>query len=156
MTAYLDPWKDPRGSGFQIIQSFLAFGLGGLRGVGLGQSTQKLFYLPQNYTDFIFSIIGEELGLIGALSVLALYAAFLFFGTRIALRAKEPFMKLLAYSVVLLIVLQALINLLVALGLVPTKGLPLPFVSYGGTALVFHMISVGILVAVDRKSMLYS
>lgn len=156
LTAYLDPWKDSRGSGFQIIQSFLAFGLGGIKGVGLGESTQKLFYLPQNYTDFIFSIIGEELGLVGALAVVGLYAVFFFFGNRIALRARDPFLRLLAYALVLLIVLQALINLLVALGLVPTKGLPLPFISYGGTALIFHMTAVGILIAIDRKSMLYA
>ncbi len=152
ITAYLDPWKDPRGSGFQIIQSFLAFGLGGIQGVGLGQSTQKLFYLPQSHTDFIFSIIGEELGLIGALAVVGLYAAFFFFGNRLAQRCRDPYLKLLAFSLVIFITLQALINLLVAVGLIPTKGLPLPFVSYGGTALIFHMMSVGILIAIDRKS----
>lgn len=156
VTAYLDPWKDPRGSGFQIIQSFLAFGSGGWKGVGLGQGTQKLFYLPQSYTDFIFSIIGEELGLIGTVLVIAFYIAFFFFGNRISMNARDPFMKLLAYALVLLIVLQAIINFLVALGLVPTKGLPLPFISYGGTALIFHMSAVGILVAIDRKSRLYS
>lgn len=152
ITAYLDPWKDPKGSGFQIIQSFIAFGLGGIKGVGLGQSTQKLFYLPQSHTDFIFSIIGEELGLIGASAVVALYAVFFFFGNRLAQKCREPYLRLLAFSLVILITLQALINLLVAVGLIPTKGLPLPFVSYGGTALVFHMISVGILVAIDKKS----
>lgn len=152
ITAYLDPWKDPRGSGFQIIQSFLAFGLGGWKGVGLGKSTQKLFYLPQSHTDFIFSIIGEELGLIGASAVVALFAAFFFFGNRLAQRSRDPFLKLLAFALVVFITLQALINLLVAVGLIPTKGLPLPFVSYGGTALMFHMASVGILVAIDRKA----
>lgn len=156
ITAYLDPWKDPRGSGFQIIQSFVAFGLGGIKGVGLGQSTQKLFYLPQSHTDFIFSIIGEELGLIGALAVMGLYVAFFFFGNRLAQRCRDPYFRLLAFSLVIFITLQAIINLLVAVGLIPTKGLPLPFVSYGGTALVFHMISVGILVAIDRKTTRFS
>ncbi len=156
ITAYLDPWKDPRGSGFQIIQSFVAFGLGGIKGVGLGKSTQKLFYLPQSHTDFIFSIVGEELGLIGALGVLALYAIFFFFGNRLAQRCRDPYFRLLAFALVVFITLQALINLLVAVGLVPTKGLPLPFVSYGGTALIFHMLSVGILVAIDKRSTRFS
>jgi len=156
IAAYLDPWKDPQGSGFQIIQSFLAFGLGGIKGVGLGQSTQKLFYLPQSHTDFIFSIIGEELGLIGTLVVVALYGLFFYLGYRVARRSRDPFMKLLSYALVLLVILQALLNLLVTLGLIPTKGLPLPFISYGGTALVFHMASVGILVAVDRSSVRFS
>ncbi len=152
ITAYLDPWKDPQGGGFQIIQSFLAFGLGGINGAGLGKSSQKLFYLPQSHTDFIFSIIGEELGLIGALAVVALFAAFFFFGNRLAQRCKDPFARLLAFSLVVFITLQALINLLVAVGLIPTKGLPLPFVSYGGTALVFHMICVGLLIAIDKTA----
>lgn len=152
ITAYLDPWKDPKGTGFQIIQSFLAFGSGGIKGVGLGQSTQKLFYLPQSHTDFIFSIIGEELGLLGALAVIGLFAAFFFFGNRLAQRCHDPFLKLLSFSLVIFITLQAVINLLVAVGLVPTKGLPLPFVSYGGTALIFHMISVGLLIAIDKRS----
>lgn len=156
ITAYLNPWKDPKGSGFQIIQSFLAFALGGIKGVGLGESTQKLFYLPQSHTDFIFSVIGEELGLMGALAVVFLYAMFFFFGNRLAQRCRDPFLRLLAFSLVVFITLQALTNLLVAVGLIPTKGLPLPFISYGGTALVFHMISVGILLAVDRQSRRYS
>ena len=156
ITAYLDPWKDPKGSGFQIIQSFVAFGLGGIKGVGLGKSTQKLFYLPQSHTDFIFSIIGEEWGMIGALIVLVLYAIFFFFGNRLAQRCRDPYSRLLAFSLVAFITLQALINLLVAVGLIPTKGLPLPFVSYGGTALIFHMISVGILISIDKRSARFS
>ncbi len=151
ITAFLDPWKDPAGGGFQIIQSFIAFALGGLQGVGLGQSTQKLFYLPQSYTDFIYSIIGEELGMIGALAVLLLYFLFFLLGIRIANKTHEPFYHLFSYSLVLIITLQATVNILVTTGLVPTKGLPLPFISYGGTSLVFNMMAVGLLVAVDRK-----
>jgi cell division protein FtsW len=156
ITAFLDPWKDPKGSGFQIIQSFIAFGLGGIKGVGLGESTQKLFYLPQSHTDFIFSIIAEELGLIGALCVVGLFALFFFFGNRLAQRCRDPFLRLLAFSLVVFITLQALINFLVTVGLIPTKGLPLPFVSYGGTALIFHMVSIGILVAIDKRSVRHS
>lgn len=150
VTAYLNPWSDPQGSGFQIIQSFLAFGLGGAKGVGLGESTQKLFYLPQSYNDFIFSIIGEELGLIGAFFVLVLYGVILFAGLKVAGRARGSYEKLFVISLVLSIVLQAMINMLVATGLIPTKGLPLPFVSYGGSSLVFNLTAVGLLLAMDR------
>lgn len=150
VTAYLNPWSDPQGSGFQVIQSLLAFGLGGVRGVGLGESTQKLFYLPQSYNDFIFSIIGEELGLVGSLSVLFLYGTIFFTGLKIAGRARGSYERLFIISLVLLVVLQALINMLVATGLIPTKGLPLPFVSYGGSSLVFNLAAVGLLLAMDR------
>jgi len=150
VTAYLNPWNDPQGSGFQIIQSLLAFGMGGLRGVGLGESTQKLFYLPQSYNDFIFAIIGEELGLWGTFLVLALYGVIMFAGLRIAQRARGNYEKLFVISLVLLVVLQAVINMLVASGLVPTKGLPLPFVSYGGSSLVFNLLAIGLLLAMDR------
>lgn len=150
VTAYLNPWNDPQGSGFQIIQSLLAFGLGGAKGVGLGESTQKLFYLPQSYNDFIFSIIGEELGLIGAFFVLVLYGVILFAGLKVAVRARGSYEKFFVISLVLLMVLQAMINMLVATGLIPTKGLPLPFVSYGGSSLVFNLIAVGLLLAMDR------
>jgi len=151
VTAYLNPWEDPQGSGFQIIQSFLAFGLGGLKGVGLGQSTQKLFYLPSSYNDFIFAVIGEELGLLGVLTVLLLYAVIFVCGARIAGKAKHDFEKLVVMSLVLLILFQALINMLVSTGLIPTKGLPLPFVSYGGTSLIFNMMTVGLLLGIDRS-----
>lgn len=152
VVAFLNPWGDPAGTGFQIIQSFIAFSLGGINGVGLGQSTQKLFYLPQSYTDFIFSIIGEELGLLGTLGVLILYGSFFHVGLRISSKSKDPFLRLLSYALTLIVVLQALINILVTTGLIPTKGLPLPFVSYGGTSLIFNMMTVGLLVAVDRKA----
>jgi len=148
--AYINPWEDPRGSGFQIIQSFLAFGLGGVQGVGLGQSTQKLFYLPSSYNDFILSVIGEELGLIGVLAVMILYGVIFACGMLMVNKAQHSQDKLIAISLTLLIVLQALINMLVATGLIPTKGLPLPFVSYGGTSLVFNLMGVGLLLSIDR------
>ncbi len=151
ITAYLNPWEDPQGSGFQIIQSFLAFGLGGLKGAGLGQGMQKLFYLPSSYNDFIFSILAEELGLIGILFVLILYAGIFISGIQMAERAAQDYEKFLIIALVLSIVLQAVIHMLVTMGLIPTKGLPLPFVSFGGTALIFNMMAVGLLMALDRQ-----
>lgn len=148
--AYLNPWDDPQGSGFQIIQSFLAFGLGGIKGVGLGASTQKLFYLPQSYTDFIFSIIGEELGLIGAFTVMGLFVFIMLQGIAISQKLSDPFRKYFAYSLTLIISLQAIVNMLVTTGLIPTKGMPLPFVSYGGSSLVFNLAAIGLLVSLDR------
>jgi len=149
IVSYLDPWQDPRGSGYQIIQSFLAFGLGGLKGVGLGASTQKLFYLPQSYTDFIYSIIGEELGFLGALIVIALFIFILLQGQWIAKDLRDPFRSLFAYALTTLICLQAALNLMVTTGIIPTKGLPLPFISYGGSSLVFNLAAVGLLVGLD-------
>lgn len=151
VTAYLNPWNDPEGSGFQIIQSLLAFGIGGIKGTGLGQGIQKLFYLPSSYNDFIFSIIGEELGLLGMTSVMALYGVIFYCGLKIAKAAKHDFEKYLAYALTVAIVLQALINMMVTTGLIPTKGLPLPFVSFGGTALMFNLMGVGLLMAIDRS-----
>jgi cell division protein FtsW len=151
LEAYLNPWEDPQGSGFQIIQSFLAFASGGVRGVGLGQSTQKLFYLPSSHNDFILAVIGEELGLIGIMFVIALYVVFFVCCIRMARRTEQPFEKLLITSITLLIVLQTVIHMMVATGLVPTKGLPLPFISYGGSSIVSNLVAVGILVAVDRR-----
>ncbi len=151
VTAYLNPWNDPQGSGFQIIQSLLAFGLGGVKGEGLGQGMQKLFYLPSSYNDFIFSVIAEELGLIGLIFVLLLYVIIFICGIQMAEKAKGDFQRLLIISLTLMIVLQAIIHMLVTTGLIPTKGLPLPFVSFGGTSLLFSMMAVGLLLASDRK-----
>lgn len=151
VTAYLNPWEDPQGSGFQMIQSLLAFGLGGIQGVGLGQSTQKLFYLPSGYNDFIFAIIGEELGLIGVIAVLALYLVIFLCGMKMASQATNDFKRLLISSLTLLIVFQSLVNMMVATGLVPTKGLPLPFLSYGGTSLVINLIAAGLILSLDRS-----
>ncbi len=148
--AFLNPWADPKGGGFQIIQSQIALGSGGLFGKGLGQSMQKLFYLPAAHTDFIFSIIGEELGLLGALSVIALFIIFILQGLKIIKNASTQFGYFLAIGLVLMISLKAIINIGVSCGLLPTKGLPLPFISYGGSSFVFDMVSVGILMNISR------
>lgn len=150
--AFLNPWEDPRGIGFQVIQSFLALGSGGLFGVGLGQSSQKLFYLPASHTDFIFSIIGEELGLIGTLSVLILFILFLWQGMKVAFNCRDSFGRFLSLGIVSIITLEALINIGADTGSIPTKGLPLPFISYGGTSLMFHIVSVGLLLNVAKRS----
>jgi len=151
MMAFLNPWLDPKGAGFQIIQSFLALGAGGLLGVGLGKSQQKLFYLPASHTDFIFSIIGEELGLLGALFVVALFIIFIWQGAKLSLKASDLFGKLLSLAIVSKIGLEAIINIGVTAGALPAKGLPLPFISYGGTALIVNMASVGLLLNIARR-----
>jgi len=148
---FLDPWKDPHGAGFQIIQSFLAFGSGGIWGLGLGEGRQKLFYLPEAHTDFIFSVIGEELGLIGVGAVILLYAVFFISGLRVALRAKDLFGTYLALGLTLMITLQAMINMAVVMGILPSKGLPLPLISYGGTSLIVSLAAVGIILNVYIK-----
>ncbi len=150
ITSFLDPWDDPQGSGFQLIQSFIALGSGGITGVGLGSSKQKLAYLPESHTDFIFSIIGEEFGFIGVMVVIALFLFLFIKGIAIAYRAKDQFVYYLATGLSLMIALQALINFAVATGMVPTKGLPLPFISYGGSSLLVNMVAVGILLNISR------
>jgi len=155
MMIFLDPWSDKRGAGFQIIQSFIALGSGGLFGVGLGQSRQKLFYLPASHTDFIFSIIGEELGFIGAAIVVVLFILFVWEGMKITFAAAGRFEKLLSMSLVCLIALEAVINIGVTAGVLPTKGLPLPFISYGGTSLMFHLTAVGLLLNIAKSSEIY-
>jgi len=151
ITSYLDPWSDTQGAGFQIIQSFLALGSGGIFGLGLGCSKQKLFYLPQAHTDFIFSIIGEEAGLIGTLSVAALFVMFVWLGIQISIKAKDLFGRLLAFGITTSIGLKAVINIAVSTGAIPTKGLPLPFISYGGSALIFSIIGVAILINISNS-----
>jgi len=149
---FLDPWQHPRDAGFQLVQSFIAFGSGAAFGVGLGESKQKMFYLPEAHTDFIFSVIGEELGLVGALLVVTLFAALAVRGFRVALRHPTPFGRLVAFGVTVLLVAQAAVNMAVVLGLLPTKGLALPFVSYGGSAMIGALASVGVLLALSRES----
>lgn len=143
--AFLNPWADPQRSGFQIIQSQIALGSGGIFGVGLGHSKQKLFYLPAAHTDFIFSIIGEELGLIGTLCVILLFILFIRQGLKVIKNASEKFGYFLALGIVSMISLKAAINIGVSIGVLPTKGLPLPFISYGGSSFIFDMVGVGLL-----------
>ena len=152
LVAFLDPWEASQAGGFQLVQSLIAFGSGGLSGLGLGQSRQKMFFLPEAHTDFVFALIGEELGLLGALAVLALFAVVALRGFRIASRHPDPFASLLAFGLTLVIILSAVVNVGVVLGLLPTKGLPLPFVSYGGSALLGAMLEVGTLAALSRMT----
>ena len=149
---FMDPWADPRGAGFQIIQSYLALGGGGLLGRGLGESKQKLFYLPEPHTDFIFAILGEELGFAGAVATVVLFGLLLWRGIRIGLRVADPFGALLAFGVTALLVNQAVVNLGVVVGLFPTKGLPLPFISSGGSSLLVAMAAVGLLLNVSQRA----
>ncbi len=149
---FLDPWADPRGSGFQIIQSYLALGSGGLFGRGLGESKQKLFYLPEPHTDFVFAVLGEELGLLGAVSVIGLFGLLIWRGIRIGLGAPDPFGALLALGLTALLACQTLVNLGVVTGALPTKGLPLPFISFGGSSLIMAMVSVGVLLSISQHA----
>jgi UDP-N-acetylmuramate--alanine ligase len=150
MVAFMNPWDDPQGSGFQIIQSFLALGSGGWLGVGLGDSKQKLFYLPEPYTDFIFAIVGEELGLLGAVVIVALFALLIWRGLRIGLRAPDAFGAFLGLGLTIMLATQTIVNLGVVTGALPTKGLPLPFISFGGSALLMTMFSAGVLLNISQ------
>ncbi len=143
--SFLDPWHDAQGAGFQTVQAMIGLGSGGIFGVGLGQGVQKIFYLPEAHTDMIFAIIGEELGLVGATIVVAAYALFAYAGMRIAIGCRDPFGKRLAAGLTALVCGQAVINLCAVMGLAPLTGIPLPFVSYGGSSLVVELASVGIL-----------
>jgi cell division protein FtsW len=142
---FLDPWHDVRGAGYQVVQAQIGLGSGGLFGDGLGQGVQKIHYLPEAHTDMIFAVIGEELGLIGAAALILAYAAFTWAGLKVALECKDPFGKRLAAGVTTLVCGQAAINLAAVLGLAPLTGIPLPFVSYGGSSLVVELVAVGIL-----------
>ncbi|HEX9592385.1 MAG TPA: putative lipid II flippase FtsW [bacterium] len=150
LAAFLDPWADPTDTGWQITQSLMALGSGGLAGHGLSSGVQKLYFLPEPHTDFIFSVVGEELGLLGTLGVAACFLLFAWRGLRVAVRAPTPFGQFLAAGIVVLITLQALLNMMVCTSLVPTKGLPLPFVSYGGTSLVLNLVAAGVLLNISR------
>lgn len=151
LMTFLDPWSDPSGSGFHVIQSLIAFGSGQVWGRGLGESRQKLFYLPEAHTDFVYSVIGEELGLVGALMVLALFGVIVVRGLQLTAKIEEPFDQYLAFGLTVILGLQALIHMGVVMGLMPTKGLVLPFISYGGSAMVINLVEAGILLGLSRR-----
>ncbi len=151
ITSFLDPWQYPTDDGYQIVHSLMAFGSGGIWGAGIGQGYQKLFYLPEPHTDFIFSVIGEELGLVGILVILCLYALILWRGVHIARNADNSFATFMAMGITAAILLQVCVNMGVTLGLLPTKGLTLPFLSYGGTSLLVNMASIGILMHIGGR-----
>ena len=150
--AFLNPYSDPQGRGFHIIQSLIAISTGGLTGVGLMEGKEKLFYLPEPHTDFIFSVLGEELGLLGCIAVVALFGVFCWRGVRTALRTQDTFGRFLAVGVTCMVVVQAFINISVVLGLMPTKGIPLPLISYGGSSLFITLACVGVLLNVTKQA----
>jgi cell division protein FtsW len=150
LLAFLDPWRDPTDTGFQVVQSYLAFGSGGPIGTGLGEGRQKLFYLPYPHTDFVFAVIGEELGLFGTVMIVALFGLLAWRGVVIARGAPDAFGRHLALGATLLIAVQAEVNMAVVTGLLPTKGLTLPFLSYGGSSLVVNLVAIGLLWSVAR------
>jgi cell division protein FtsW len=152
MVMFLDPWADPQGSGFQVVQSLIAVGSGGPNGLGFAQGKQKMLFLPFAHSDFIFAVIGEELGLLGTLTVLLVFGIFLWRGIRTSLLAPDRFGMLLALGLVTGIVVQAMFNISVVLSLVPTKGIPLPFISYGGSSLVPTLAAVGILLNISQHT----
>jgi len=151
LLTFLNPWSDPGNAGFQIIQSFLAFGSGSIFGVGLGTGKQKLFYLPEVHTDFILSVIGEELGLIGVAGIVALFVILILRSFRICFRAPDLFGTYLALGITCLLAIQALLNMGVVMGLLPTKGSTLPFISFGGTSLMMNLLAVGILLNLSSQ-----
>jgi len=151
MLNFIDPWKDAADAGYQLIQSFLALGSGGLTGLGLGQSRQKTLYMPEPHNDFIFSIIGEEVGLIGCLIIISLFLIFIWRGVRVAMNAKDTYGKLLAMGITSIIAVQAIINIAVVTGSMPVTGVPMPFISYGGTSLVINLTAMGILLNISRQ-----
>jgi cell division protein FtsW len=152
LLAFLNPWEDRLGSGYQIIQSLLSLGSGGFLGRGLGESRQKFFYLPEEHTDFIFAVIGEEFGFIGTFLVIATFWVLMWRGIRIAIKAKDDFGRYLALGITTMICIQALLNLSVVTGIVPPTGVPLPFVSYGGSSLITNLLAIGILLNISRQN----
>ncbi len=152
ITAFLNPYSDPQGKGFHIIQSLIAVSTGGITGLGFMEGKQKLFYLPEPHTDFIFAVTAEELGLLGSLVVLLLFGIFLWRGVRTAVRTQDVFGRLLAVGITSMVVVQAFINMSVVLGLMPTKGIPLPFVSYGGSSLFVTLACVGVLLNITKQT----
>jgi len=150
--AFLNPWEDPNGMGFQIIHSFLAFGSGGIFGAGLGNSKQKLFYLPEPHTDFVLPIVGEELGLLGVTAIIVLFGILIISGIRVAFKARDLYSSYLAFGLTCMIGLQVMVNMGVVMGLLPTKGLPLPFISSGGSSLIINLLSIGVLLNISSRT----
>ena len=150
--AFLDPFEDPSNTGFQIIQSWIAFGSGGATGNGLGESKQKLFFLPEAHTDFIFAVTGEELGFLGAIIIATLFLLLVMRGFKTAIAAPDSFGRYLAFGMTLLIGIEAFVNMAVVMGLVPTKGLALPFLSYGGSSLIATLVAVGIILNISKRT----
>ncbi|HEV7906322.1 MAG TPA: putative lipid II flippase FtsW [Pyrinomonadaceae bacterium] len=151
VTAFLDPWADAQGTGFQVVQSLIAVGSGGTNGLGFAQGRQKMLFLPFAHSDFIFAVVGEELGLLGALTLVSVFGLFLWRGVRAVRRAPDRFGMLLGLGIVVGIVAQALFNISVVLSLVPTKGIPLPFISYGGSSMMLTLVSVGVLLNISQQ-----
>lgn len=151
ITSFIDPWSDPLGTGFQIIQSLYAIGPGGLLGMGFLKSRQKQFYLPEPQTDFIFSIISEEFGVLGVVIISSLFILLLLFGIKIALNTKDNFAKLLSFGLIFQMLIQAVMNLMVVIGLIPVTGVTLPFLSYGGSSLLVSMVSIGIILNISKN-----
>jgi cell division protein FtsW len=152
LLAFINPASDPQGAGFQLLQSLIAVGSGGFTGVGLMESKQKLFYLPEAHTDFIYAVICEELGFIGAMTVIALFVVYGWRGMRAAFSAPDGFGRLLALGITAMVLSQALINFAVVLGMVPTKGIPLPFISYGGSSLLVTLLATGVLLNISQQA----
>jgi cell division protein FtsW len=152
VVGFLDPWQESQDAGFQLVQSFVAFGQGGLLGEGLGNGIQKLDYLFGAHTDFVLALVGEELGLVGVLGVLGAFAALAVAGSRIAWRQRDRFSLLLAFAMTALLTVPAIVNAAVVMGMLPTKGLTLPFLSYGGTSMVMCCVSLGVLLSVGRHA----
>jgi len=152
MMAFVNPWADPQGAGFHMIQSLIAVGTGGITGLGLMEGKQKLFYLPEPHTDFIFAVIAEELGLLGTLAVVALFAVFCYRGMRAAIKSSDLYARFLAVGITSTVIIQAFFNISVVLGLLPTKGIPLPFISYGGSSLFITLACVGVLLNISQQA----
>jgi cell division protein FtsW len=152
MLAFINPFSDPQGKGFHMIQSLIAVSTGGITGIGLMEGKQKLFYLPEPHTDFIFAVTAEELGLVGSVIIVALFAVFLWRGIRSALRTQDTFGQFLVVGITCMVVVQAFVNMSVVLGMMPTKGIPLPFVSYGGSSLFVTLACVGVLLNVTKQT----
>jgi len=152
MLAFVNPWNDPQGAGFHMVQSLIAVGTGGITGIGLMEGKQKLFYLPEPHTDFIFAVIAEELGLLGTVAVVALFGVFCYRGMRAAIRTSDPYARFLAIGITSTIAIQAFFNISVVLGLLPTKGIPLPFISYGGSSLFITLACVGVLLNISQQT----